>query len=54
MADNYSKLWIQSTVNRNAISRARQAIENSGNALPCRVSAVNGSIVTVAFEVEGQ
>lgn len=51
MSDNYSKLWIQRTANQTAINRARQAIENMGRALPCRVVGVNGSIVTVAFEV---
>lgn len=52
MADNSSKLWLQKTQNEQAISRALQAIEQSGRALPCRVVAVNGSIVTVAFEVD--
>lgn len=51
MSDNYSKLWIQRTANQTAINRARQAIENMGRALPCRVVGINGSIVTVAFEV---
>lgn len=51
MANSYAKLWVQQNANRLAINRARQAIENLGRALPCRVVAVNGSIVTVAFEV---
>jgi hypothetical protein len=51
MSDNYAKLWVQRSANQLAINRARQAIENLGRALPCRVVGVNGSIVTVAFEV---
>src|ERR1700744_122030 len=54
MSDNYPKLWLQKNWNRTAIGRAQQAIENTGNALPCRVVAVNGSIVTVSFEVQSQ
>jgi len=53
MADNFSKLWLQERLNATAIARAQQAIENTGNALPCRVTAVSGAIVTVAFEVQG-
>jgi len=52
MADNSSKLWLQKTQNDQAINRALQAIEQSGRALPCRVVQVDGSIVTVAFEVD--
>ncbi|MDR3445986.1 hypothetical protein [Dyella sp.] len=52
MANNFSKLWIQKTQNDLAIKRAGQAIQSTGRALPCRVVAVNGSIVTVAFEVD--
>lgn len=52
MADNYAKLWLQKTLNQNSISRAQQAIENTGNALPCRVTKVSGAIVTVEFEVQ--
>lgn len=51
MADNYDKIWIQKSANQLAINRAQQAIQNLGRALPCRVVAVNGAIVTVAFEV---
>jgi hypothetical protein len=53
MADNYDKLWVQKSANQLAINRAQQAIANTGRALPCRVVAVNGSIVTVAFEING-
>lgn len=51
MTDNYDKLWMQDSLNRVAITRIQQAIENLGMALPCRVVKVSGSIVTVAFEV---
>ena len=51
MADNYEKLWLQDSFNAIAIARAATLIENTGRALPCRVTAVNGSIVKVAFEV---
>jgi hypothetical protein len=51
MADNYLKLPLQSALNKLAVSTARKAIESEGSALPCRVVAVSGSIVTVAFEV---
>lgn len=53
MADNYDKLWVQKSANQLAINRAQQAIQKLGRALPCRVVEVSGSIVTVAFEVQG-
>ncbi|WP_369050511.1 hypothetical protein [Burkholderia gladioli] len=53
MADNSAKLPLQASLNRVAIGRAQQAINSIGNALPCRVTKVSGSIVTVAFEVSG-
>jgi len=51
MASNYTKLWLQKTLNQGAQRRALSAIQSTGRALPCRVVAVSGSIVTVAFEV---
>lgn len=51
MADNYDKLWVQKSANQLAINRATQAIQKLGRALPCHVVAVDGSIVTIAFEV---
>ena len=51
MAENYDKLWLQKTSNQLAVTRAQQAIKSLGRALPCRVTAVEGAIVTVAFEV---
>lgn len=52
MADNFSKLWLQKNQNALAINRASQEIKRQGRALPCRVTAVNGAIVTVEFEVD--
>lgn len=53
MSDNYAKLPLQRSLNRVAIARAAQAIEDTGNALPCRVTKVSGAIVTVEFELQG-
>nr|WP_249193142.1 hypothetical protein [Burkholderia cenocepacia] len=53
MADNYSKLPLQRSLNRVAITRAQQAIRSTGRALPCRVTKVSGAIVTVEFELQG-
>lgn len=51
MTANYDKLWLQDSLNQTAIQRASTIIKNTGRALPCKVTAVNGSIVTVSFEV---
>src|ERR1700730_3807475 len=52
MADNFAKLWLQKAQNQLAINRASQEIQKQGRALPCRVTAVTGSIVTVEFEMD--
>lgn len=52
MADSFSKLWLQKGQNKLAINRAAQEIQRQGRALPCRVTAVNGAIVTVEFEMD--
>jgi hypothetical protein len=52
MSDDHAKLWFQKNLNQTAINRAAQAIESLGRALPCRVTSVNGSIVTVEFEAD--
>ncbi len=52
MADDFAKLWFQRSLNDLAITRAGQAIESQGRALPCRVTSVTGKIVTVAFEMD--
>lgn len=51
MNSNAQRLSFQKNVNRNAIKRASEAIQATGRALPCRVVAVNGAVVTVAFEM---
>lgn len=51
MPSQFPKLWIQRALNRNAINRVTDAIQVIGKALPCQVKAVNGAIVTVAFQV---
>jgi hypothetical protein len=53
MPDNFQKLWVQKNLNAHAASQAAQAIQATGRALPCQVTAVDGSIVTVTFEVTG-
>lgn len=52
MSDDFSKLWFQQNLNRTAVNKAQQAIGTIGRALPCRVTAVNGAIVTVEFELD--
>ena len=49
--DNFDKVWLQLSLNNTAIRRAQEAIESLGMALPCRVVAVNGGLVTVSFEI---
>jgi GpV Apex motif len=51
MADDSAKLWFQSASNQAATNQAMQVIESIGRALPCKVTAVDGAIVTVTFEV---
>lgn len=48
-----STLWAQQNLNALAIGRAAQVIQETGRALPCSVTAVDGSLVTVKFEVQG-
>jgi len=51
--DPIEKLWVQDSLNKLAIQRATDMIRQRGLALPCSVKAVNGSIVTVSFNVQG-
>jgi len=51
MAD-HAKLWLQSNLNQLAINRATEVMAQRGASLPCHVTAVSGSIVTVAFDVD--
>lgn len=48
------RLWVQTAINQVAIQQALEVIQQTGLALPCRVTAISGSIVTVAFEVSSQ
>jgi hypothetical protein len=54
MADNFNTLWVQQKWNQIAEQRAHEAIQRTGRALPCSITAVNGSLVTVKFEVTYQ
>lgn len=48
---NARSLPFQGSVNQAAVRRAADAIAQLGRSLPCRVTAVSGSIVSVKFEV---
>ena len=50
--NNDTTLWLQRSLNKQAQNQARMAIQATGRALPCVVTAVNGSTVTVSFEVQ--
>ena len=50
---SYDVLWLQQKLNQQARGQALAVIEQTGRALPCTVTAVNGSLVTVKFEVTG-
>jgi hypothetical protein len=52
MSDNAERLWLQDSLNQLAIKQAAEAIERTGMALPCHVTKVSGSIVTVAFDLQ--
>jgi hypothetical protein len=51
MANNAQKTPLVNSLNRFAEQKAADAIQVLGRALPCSVTAVNGAIVTVKFEV---
>lgn len=46
------KTWLQSSLNRLAQLRVAERIDTEGRAFPCRVKAINGALVTVAFEMD--
>lgn len=48
---DYEKQWFGQSLNQVGIARASEATHRLGKALPCVVTAVSGSFVTVAFEV---
>jgi hypothetical protein len=45
------QLWSQPNLNKVAQNRAADAIQQTGRALPCTVTEVNGALVTVQFDV---
>lgn len=51
--DDSTRLWWQTNTNLAGSRRALEAIQNIGRALPCRVTAISGQIVTVAFQLQG-
>ena len=51
MIDNAQKVWMGRSLNQLAQNKALEVIHQQGRALPCSVTAVSGSIVTVKFEV---
>ena len=51
MADNYLKTPLGQSLNDWAYQKILNAVNSQGRALPCSVVAVEGSIVTVRFEV---
>jgi hypothetical protein len=44
---------LQRSMNEAAVKRAKEVLSSKGIALPCVITAVNGSLVTVAFKVAG-
>jgi len=52
VTNNYAKLNFQKNSNLAAINRTKEAILTLGKSLPCRVIAVDGALVEVAFEVD--
>lgn len=52
MANYPNKIIVQQRLNQNAIERAAELIQRTGRALPCYVTAISGSLVTVAFDVK--
>jgi hypothetical protein len=52
-SNDNNTLWFQRSLNKQAANQARMAIARTGRALPCIVTAVFGSLVTVSFEVQG-
>lgn len=52
MANQFQTLNPQQSYNRTAQVRALELINNTGKGLPCHVVAVNGQMVTVAFDLD--
>jgi hypothetical protein len=51
MANNAQKTALAGSLNRFAEKKVLDALQLTGKALPCSVTAVNGAIVTVKFEI---
>jgi hypothetical protein len=51
-ATNSQKIPLARSLNDFAVSRARSTLSQVGKTLPCSVVSVNGSVVTVKFEVK--
>lgn len=52
MSDNYLKTPLGASLNSLARQRAEDTAQALGKSLPCHVTAITGSIVTVAFDVD--
>jgi hypothetical protein len=52
IGDEHQQFWMQLSLNRMAVNRALEAIQNMGKSLPCVVTAIEGSIVTVEFYLD--
>ena len=53
MPGNDEVLWLQPNLNMLAYGKALEAIAQTGRALPSKVTAVNGALVTVQIEATG-
>lgn len=51
MPVNFDKEWLAGSLLRSETAQSVAAIRGTGRALPCHVTAVNGALVTVAFDV---
>ncbi len=51
MSGYFDQVWIQDSLNQVAIQRIQDYMQNRGRSLPCKVVAISGAMVTVAFQV---
>jgi hypothetical protein len=51
-SNDNNTLWFQRSLNKTAENKARAVIARTGRALPCVVTAIFGSMVTVSFQVQ--
>ncbi|MHB1267239.1 MAG: hypothetical protein ACYCY2_06505 [Acidithiobacillus ferriphilus] len=52
IGDELQQFWVQLSLNKMAVNRALEAIQNAGKSLPCEVTAIDGAIVTVKFNLD--